>query len=94
MGLRQVTYTKMRHFHGLVFRKPSQEIQNLTAKDVRDENDLETVNIESMFYIPQDITENSTTSENPINSILESLIDNLNRDVVVSDFHELPNLEL
>merc|ERR1719232_1849390 len=39
LGLRQVTYDKTRHFHGLVFRKPSLKLQELTKKDVFDVSD-------------------------------------------------------
>ena len=89
LGLRQVTYSKTRHFHGLVFRKPCQEIRTLTAEDVQDQNNLDKV--ENMFYIPQDFTENATVTSKDL--ALEKLLDNLDRDVVVSDFDELPSLD-
>ena len=88
MGLRQVTYTKTKHFHGLVFRKPCQEIQELTAQDVEEQNQLE--KLENMFYIPQDFASGSDT---PFDSSLAKLLDTLDRDIVVSDFHELPSLD-
>merc|ERR1719232_1693920 len=58
LGLRQVTYDKTRHFHGLVFRKPSLRLQELTKKDVFDmsDNNVEVSNIKTMFFIPQDFT--------------------------------------
>ena len=88
LGLRQVTYTKAKHFHGMVFRKPCQEIQQLTAQDVREQNQLE--KIENMFYIPQDF---ATGSDTPVDSSLDKLLHTLDRDIVVSDFHELPSLD-
>ena len=89
LGLRQVTYTKTKHFHGLVFRKPCQELQALTAQDVEDQNQFE--KLENMFYIPQDFAENG--SDAPVDSSLEKLLYSLDRDIVVSDFHELPSLD-
>ena len=72
----------------MVFRKPCQEIQQLTAQDVEEQNQLE--KLENMFYIPQDFTSGSDT---PDDSSLTKLLDNLDRDIVVSDFHELPSLD-
>jgi len=89
LGLRQVTYSKTRHFHGLVFRKPCQEIRALTAEEVQDQNKAE--KIENMFYIPQDFTENGSVMSTDL--ALENLLENLNRDIVVSDFDELPSLD-
>ena len=72
----------------MVFRKPCQEIQQLTAQDVREQNQLE--KIENMFYIPQDF---ATGSDTPVDSSLDKLLNTLDRDTVVSDFHELPSLD-
>ena len=88
LGLRQVTYDKTRHFHGLVFRKPSLRLRELTKKDVIDmsDNNDEVRDIESMFFIPQD----STKSDE-----IDTKIDvELNRDFIIEDFLELPNIEL
>ena len=89
LGLRQVTYAKTRHFHGLVFRKPCQEIRELTSGDVQDLNEQE--KIENMFYIPQDFAPNESVT--PVDCSLEKLLDTLDRDIVVSDFHELPSID-
>ena len=89
LGLRQVTYAKTRHFHGLVFRKPCQEIRELTSGDVQDLNEQE--KIENMFYIPQDFAANESVT--PVDCSLEKLLDTLDRDIVVSDFHELPSID-
>ena len=89
MGLRQVTYSKTRHFHGLVFRKPCQEIRALTVEEVQDQNKAE--KIEKMFYIPQDFTENGSVMSTDL--ALENLLENLDRDIVVSDFDELPSFD-
>ena len=89
IGLRQVTYAKTRHFHGLVFRKPCQEIRELTSGDVQDLNEQE--KIENMFYIPQDFAANESVT--PVDFSLENFLDSLDRDIVVSDFHELPSID-
>ena len=88
LGLRQVTYDKTRHFHGLVFRKPSLRLRELTKKDVIDmsDNNFEDRDIESMFFIPQDFTK---SDENDTKVDVE-----LNRDFIIEDFMELPNIEL
>ena len=88
MGLRQVTYTKEKHFHGMVFRKPCQDIQQLTVQEAEEQNQLE--NLENMFYIPQDFASGSDT---PVDTSLDKLLNTLDRDTVVSDFHELPSLD-
>ena len=89
LGLRQVTYAKTRHFHGLVFRKPCQEIRELTSGDVQDLKEQE--KIENMFYIPQDFPANGNVT--PVDCSLERFFDTLDRDIVVSDFHELPSID-
>ena len=88
LGLRQVTYDKTRHFHGLVFRKPSLRLRELTKKDVIDMSDsnVEVSNIKSMLFIPQDSTK-SDESDTKIDV-------ELNRDFIKEDFMELPNIEL
>lgn len=89
LGLRQVTYAKTRHFHGLVFRKPCQEIRELTSGDVQDLKEQE--KIENMFYIPQDFAANGNVK--PVDCSLERFLDTIDRDIVVSDFHELPSID-
>ena len=88
LGLRQVTYDKTRHFHGLVFRKPSLRLRELTKKDVIDmsDNNVEVSDIKSMFFIPQD---SSKSDESDTKIDVE-----LNRDFIIEDFLELPNIEL
>ena len=90
LGFRQVTYDKTRHFHGLVFRKPSLRLQELTKKDVVDmsDNNVEVSDIKSMFFIPQDFTK-SDENESDTKVDIE-----LNRDFIIEDFLELPNIEL
>ena len=90
LGLRQVTYDKTRHFHGLVFRKPSLRLQELTKKDVIDMSDsnVEDRDIKTMFFIPQDFTKRDECES-------DTKIDvELNRDFIIEDFMELPNIEL
>ena len=90
LGLRQVTYDKTRHFHGLVVRKPNRRLRELTKKDVIDmsDNNDEVRDIESMFFIPQDFTK---IDENESDTKIDV---ELNRDFIIEDFLELPNIEL
>ena len=44
-----------------------------------------------MFYIPQDFTENGSVMSTDL--ALENLLENLDRDIVVSDFDELPSFD-
>ena len=90
LGLRQVTYDKSRHFHGLVFRKPSLRLRELTKKDVIDmsDNNVEVRDIESMFFIPQDFTK---SDENESDNKVDVELD---RNFIIEDFMELPNIEL
>ena len=44
-----------------------------------------------MFYIPQDFAANESVT--PVDFSLENFLDTLDRDIVVSDFHELPSID-
>ena len=45
-----MVYEKTKHFHGLIFRKPSLPLQSLTMARAREEDDNQS-SIERMFYI-------------------------------------------
>ena len=51
LGLRKMVYEKSKHFHGLIFRKPSSLLQKITIASVR-EGDQSC--LDSLFFIPQD----------------------------------------
>jgi len=80
-GLRQVSYEKTRHFHGLVFRKPSKIIQEL----VIEESIAKSVNcdLQDLFFIPQD----SSTCVEEEKEIINMIED---RCSIRDDFSELP----
>ena len=93
LGLRQVTYTKTRHFHGLVFRRPSEEVRDLTIADTRERGRAETGaagdNLEEMFFIPQDFA-----SREPSTAVSDGdSLPEFDRDCIKNDFLELPSLE-
>ena len=92
LGLRQVTYTKTRHFHGLVFRRPSEEVRDLTIADTRERGGAEAGagdNLAEMFFIPQDFASREpSTAASEGDSLPE-----LDRDCIKNDFLELPSLE-
>ena len=89
LGLRQVTYQKQRHFHGLVFRKPGKIIQELTIKDTKENCDIEETDITKLFFIPQD-----EVGEHDKDTNDEMIHHDLDRDCIISDFQELPSLDL
>ena len=86
--MRLVTYHKTQHFHGLVFRKPCPQIQKLTIEDVSElhSDKFNSDSIHELFFIPQDF-QNSTTDTAEQQPIL-----NLDRDELITDFLELPDL--
>ena len=92
LGLRQVTYTKTRHFHGLVFRRPSEEVRDLTIADTRERGGAEAEagdRLEEMFFIPQDFA-----SREPSTAVSKGdSLPELDRDCIKNDFLELPSLE-
>jgi len=55
LGLRKMVYEKSKHFHGLIFRKPSRLLQTLTRSSVTEEGANQSQScLESLFFIPQD----------------------------------------
>ena len=90
LGLRQVTYSKAQHFHGLVFRKPRQIIQDLTSSDAK----CSTEELQKSFFIPQD-NEGHNNDNNEFDKC-ESEVKHheLDRDCIISDFEELPSPDL
>ena len=85
LGLRQVTYTKAKHFHGLTFRKPSKLIQDLTISDI----DHTSVGITEYFFIPQDEGHNINGKDES-----EFIHHEIDRGCIISDFDELPSPDL
>ena len=81
MGMRNVAYHKSKHFHGIVCRKPSQIVHDLTKEESANE-DMD--NVEEMFFILQDSVKDCEVD----------LVDHveLDRDSFVTDFQELPDL--
>ena len=81
MGMRNVAYHKSKHFHGIVCRKPSQIVHDLTKEESANED---MVNVEEMFFILQDSVKDCEVD----------LVDHveLDRDSFVTDFLELPDL--
>ena len=86
LGLRQVTYGKAKHFHGLVFRKPCKIIQHLTMKDI----DCVFKDITKYFFIPQDEGQTNEVDNNES----ELIHHEIDRGCIISDFEELPSLDL
>jgi len=80
LGMRHVAYHKSKHFHGIVCRKPSPVVLDLTKEDSFDEKDI----IEDMFFILQDSVKDSDV-ELKVHAELD-------RDSVITDFQELPDL--
>ena len=84
LGLSKVSYEKSIHFHGLVYRKPNNFLQNLIKSDAES---LLTRNREELFYIPQDF---STKIESPVPAVLE--FNEEDRNIIKESFSELPDL--
>ena len=89
LGLRKIVYEKSKHFHGLIFRKPSSLLQSLTMASVREEDGNQS-SLESLFFIPQD---NCCKDETDKHQTAIVITDD-DRQHFKLNFEELPNFDL
>ena len=87
LGLRLVVYEKTKHFHGMIFRKPSVLLQSLTAASV--ESVKPESSLDSLFFIPQDRSDVTETDQEQTSVITEQ-----DREYFKESFQELPNFDL
>ena len=88
LGLRKLVYEKRKHFHGMIFRKPSVLLQSLTIHCAKEE-DTNQSSLERLFYIPQDCDIAATEHEEECEHYL---ITDDDRKYFKETFEELPNL--
>ena len=89
LGLRKMVYEKSKHFHGLIFRKPSRLLQTLTRSSVTEEGTNQSQScLESLFFIPQD---NSWKADPDPDQIVITEDD---RQHFKANFEELPDFDL
>ena len=88
LGLRKLVYEKNKHFHGLIFRKPSAVVQSLTVASVEEE---EGSSLESLFYIPQD---GDKTRIDEGSRCETSVITEQDREDFKEAFQQLPSFDL
>ena len=92
LGLRKLVYEKSKHFHGLIFRKPSCLLQTLTKASVREEDgEADPSCLESLFFIPQDKDVPQDEKDQCQTGIVITEDD---RQHFKFNFEELPNFDL
>ena len=90
LGLRKLVYEKSKHFHGLIFRKPSSSLlQTLTMASVKDQDDDKSC-LERLFFIPQD----SCGKDDKDQYQTTAVITEDDRQHFKLNFEELPNFDL
>ena len=90
LGLRKLVYEKSKHFHGLIFRKPSSSLlQTLTMDSVKDQDDDKSC-LERLFFIPQD----SCGKDDEDQYQTTAVITEDDRQHFKLNFEELPNFDL
>ena len=89
LGLRKMVYEKSKHFHGLIFRKPSSLLQTLTVASVREE-DGDQSSLERLFFIPQD---NCCKDDKDLYQAAVVITED-DRQHFKLNFEELPNFDL
>jgi len=91
MGLAKVTYEKTKHFHGLTYRKVSEQQKDLVvlevAKKLSITGDATEEYISDLFYIPQDFNQSDKDEKQEQVEFTEEERENL-----IEDFLELPGL--
>ena len=90
LGLRKMVYEKSKHFHGLIFRKPSRPLQTLTMASVREE-EADQFCLESLFFIPQD---KDIPQDDKDQCQTDIMITEEDRQHFKCNFEELPNFDL
>ena len=92
LGLRKMVYEKSKHFHGLIFRKPSSLLQTLTIASAREEEDGNQPQscLESLFFIPQD----NCWKEEKDPDQTTIVITEDDRQHFKANFEELPDFDL
>ena len=85
LGLRKMVYEKSKHFHGLIFRKPSSLLQKITIASVR-EGDQSC--LESLFFIPRD----NSSRDDKDQCQTAIVITEDDRHNFKMNFEELPNV--
>lgn len=94
LGLRKLVYEKTKHFHGVIFRKPSPLLQSLTAASVAEG---EGSSLESLFYIPQDQDkdqEGDKEMSDQGETYDADLITEQDRECFKEAFQQLPSFDL
>ena len=93
LGLRKMVYEKSKHFHGLIFRKPSHLLQRLTKASVREEEEGDSSCLESLFFIPQDKDKEAPQDEKDQFQTAIVITED-DRQHFKFNFEELPNFDL
>lgn len=91
MGLAKVTYEKTKHFHGLTYRKVSEQQSDLVVLEVAKKQSIAAEATEEyisdLFYIPQDFNQSDKEEKPKYVEITEEERENL-----IEDFLELPEI--